>query len=101
MARIVATTPGGISENRIRTKRVTTGSIAGNGEATVTVIWDLAFADSNYTAVVSVLEDSTIGLQVRRIMTQTAGAITVRVANVMDITNPHTGTLHAVAIHDV
>lgn len=99
MAGIIPPSTPGLDAGKIRTKRVTTGSVAGAGEATVAVTWDSPFADTDYTATVSVVDSSTIGVQVERILTQTASALTVRVHN-EDAIGAHTGTLHAVAIHD-
>lgn len=88
--------PGALDTRRAR---VTTGSVAGLTLATVTVTWDTAFADANYTPVVSMLEDNaTTGLIVRRIRTVTASAITVLVENTS--ATAKTGTLQAFAVHD-
>lgn len=100
MAGIAVSSPGGLAESRVRTKRgVSTGSIAGGAEATVTITWDTAFADTNYTAVVSASANLNAAPQVERILTKTASAITVRVKN-EDAVNAQTGTLEAIAIHD-
>jgi hypothetical protein len=80
--------------------RVTTGSIGAGASSLVTVTWGTAFADTNYSAVVSV-QDSTAAvasLAVVHIESKTASAITVRVENTS--AGSLTGTLHAIAVHD-
>lgn len=93
----------GFSANRIRTKRVTTGSVAaGGGAVVVTVTWDTPFADANYTATPSVLQadfPASNTLKIGRITAQVAGSINVRVIN-DDALNAFTGTIHAIAISD-
>lgn len=90
---------GGLG-NSVRTKRTTTGSVAGGGSVDVTVTWAPAFADANYTATVSVLEGAAGStLRIRKVLSQTAAAIVVRVFN-EDTLNTFTGTVHALAIHD-
>lgn len=84
-----------------QTKRVTTGSIAGASSASVTITWDTAFADANYTVTVGVLEAdaTTTTLRVHHIVSQSPTAVVVLVANDNAVT-AKTGTLHAIAIHD-
>lgn len=81
-------------------KRVSTGSIAGTSNGTVTVTWGTAFVDAVYTAVCTVSEGSGAAqtLSVSRIVSQTASAITVPVFN--SDGSAHTGTLHCIAVHD-
>lgn len=100
MAGIIPPSVPGFSANRIRTKRVSTGSIAASGEVVVTVTWPTAFADTNYTATVSVLETQDFQT-VRYLKTQGVGlaSIDVRVRN-DDALNARTGTIHAIAISD-
>lgn len=99
MPRIIhATNASGPTQRR---KRVTTGSIAGNASAAVTVTWDTPFADTNYTVVCAVQEAvaGTSTLRVHHIESITAAAIVVRIVN-DDTLNAKTGTVHAIAIHD-
>ena len=99
MAGITPPSPPSVNPDRIRTLRVTTGALLALATATVTVTWAPAFADANYTVTVGVLEgqaDDTI--QVKKIVSRTAGAITVLVMN--NGAQTRTGTVHAIAIHD-
>jgi hypothetical protein len=86
-----------------QTKRVGTGSIAGGGTVTVTVTWDTAFADTNYTvALATESTDSNAtspAIRPDHIRSKTASAITVACTNA-DAVTARTGTVHAVAIHD-
>lgn len=89
----------GGADELVKAARVTTGSVAGLSLATVTVTWGSAFADANYTPVVSMLEDAAgTGLIIRRIRTVTDAAITVLVENTNAMAR--TGTLQALAVHD-
>lgn len=94
---ISASSPAG---PRTETKRVSTGSVAGaGGTASVTVTWDVPFADANYTVAASVERDI-VGddLRIQRIRSQTATACVVAVVN--NSLTAQTGTLHAIAIAD-
>lgn len=100
MAGIIPPSTPGFDAARIRTKRVTTGSIAANATAMVVVTWGTPFADTAYTAVVVVLEGQLAAtLKVEKIVAQTASSVTARVVN-SDALTARTGTLHAIAIHD-
>lgn len=83
----------------LESQRVTTGSVAATSAADVTVTWDTAFADTNYTVTASVVE-TTAGttLRVLKVLAQAAGSVTVRVYN--DSAGAVTGTVHAIAIAD-
>lgn len=86
--------------SRIQAFRVTTGTIAANSSADVTVTWPTPFADTNYTMQAQLQEDTTtMGLIFLRIESRTATQAVLRVQN-NDITNPHTGTLHLLGIAD-
>lgn len=89
----------GSSGRAVITKRVTTGEVLANTTVTVTVTWDSAFSNANYTAVCTVEEDSAPSLRVFRIRTKTAAAITVDVNN-ESLALAKTGTLHAIAFAD-
>lgn len=89
----------GLDLSRLRAQRVSTGSVGASGMAVVTVTWDTPFADANYSVAVSVLDTpANESLQIAKIESQTAAAITVRVKNVS--LGARTGTLHAIGIHD-
>lgn len=79
--------------------RVATGTVGGASTATVTVTWSTAFANTNYTPSVCVLQDTAgLGLIVRRIRTKTASAITVVVENTA--ATDASGTLQACGLAD-
>ena len=81
--------------------RVSTGSIGGAFRADVTLTFaGTAFADTNYTVVVSITDTSGagLGMRVERVRTKNTGSIVVQVVN--DAAGALTGTLEAVAIHD-
>lgn len=84
----------------LKSKRVSTGSIATAATALITITWDTAFADTNYTATVDVIDATTTSLSLStvHIETQTASAITVRIIN--NALGSLTGTIHAIGIHD-
>lgn len=84
----------------IKSKRVTTGSIATATTALVTVTWDTAFADASYTVTVDVIDATTTSLSLTtvHIESQTASAVTARILN--NSLGSLTGTLHAIGIHD-
>ncbi len=81
-------------------ERITTGSIGAGSTALVTITWDVAFADTNYTAFADV-EDATtssLALSVVHIESKSTTNMTVRVIN--NAAGSLTGTLNAMAIHD-
>lgn len=88
------------SSTIIKSKRVTTGSIATAATALVTITWDVAFADASYTTTINVIDSTTssLSLSVVHIESQTASAVTARVLN--NALGSLTGTLHAIGIHD-
>lgn len=90
---------GGLG-NAVRTGRASTGSLAGGASASIAVPFPVAFADTNYTASATVAE-GTAGdsLRVLKILSQTAGSVTVLVIN-QDTLNARTGAVHVLAIHD-
>lgn len=85
---------------RFKTQRVTTGSIAGTSSAEVTVTWTQAFADTNYTVAVDVVEGTatTDTIRILKIVSFSASQVVIRVHN--DNGTARTGTLHLTAIHD-
>lgn len=92
-----------LEASKVRTARVSTGSIIGAGQANVTVTWPSAFADANYT-VVAVVEHgtdptSTSELLLKRVISKAAASCVVQVQN-QDAVTANTGTIHAIAIHD-
>jgi hypothetical protein len=93
---------GGIpsTSTGVQMKRLTTGSIGGASRTDVVVTWPTAFADTNYTFQVFIIDTSAagIGMRVERVRAQTASTITVQVVN--DAAGALTGTLHCIAIHD-
>jgi hypothetical protein len=80
-------------------KRVSAGSIAAATAVDVTVTWDSAFADTNYTISVNAHLGAAQAWLIRtQIRTINAGSVVVRVYN--EDTSARTPTLHAIAIHD-
>lgn len=81
-------------------QRVSTGSLGPGVGTVVTLTWPTAFADANYTVVVSVLDTTAAdaSLSIIHIESQSAAAITVRVLN--SSAGNITGTLQAIAMHD-
>jgi len=85
----------------VRHKRVSTGSITLGVNVPITLTWDAAFADTNYTVGCSI-EDGATGLaslEVHHLESKTASGVVVRVNN-LDLTTARTGTLHCWAFHD-
>lgn len=85
----------------IQTKRQAVTSLAGGSMTEITCVWDEAFPDTNYTAVVNVFHSGTVtllGLGVIRITERTASQIKVLVAN--NAAGALSGTLFAIAIAD-
>lgn len=77
--------------------RAATGSIAGTGQADITVTWPSPFPDTNYTVVVAVeIDEAGDSLWVRRIRSKTTAGCVVNVANAALMTK--TGTLHVMAM---
>ena len=95
-SRILASTPTYSCQH----ERVATGSIATLVRADVSITWDTAFADTNYTVILAVEDTSALGLGLtpERIRSKTTSGITVQVFNAS--LGSLSGTLHAVAIHD-
>lgn len=82
----------------MQTSRTTTGSIANGVTSTITITWATAFADTNYTVVVVSQGTATTDIVVQSLLTKTASSVQVVVKNTGTVS--HTGTLHAIAIHD-
>jgi hypothetical protein len=84
----------------LKHKRVSTGAIGGGANALVTVTWDNAFADANYTVAASVVDATTgtASLSVVHVESVTASTVSVRVYNAGGVAI--TGALHVIAIHD-
>lgn len=83
--------------SEVRGATATTGSVAGTSEADVTVTWDTAFLDTNYTVVaVVVLDEGGESLRVRRIRTLSTTGCVVNVIN--NAITSKTGTVHAIAV---
>jgi len=77
--------------------RQATGSIAGTGQADVTVTWPTAFPDTSYTVVALVeVDDAGDSLTVRRIRSRTAAGCVVNVVN--SALTAKTGVLHVMAM---
>jgi hypothetical protein len=85
---------------RTETVRVTTGSVAGASQAEVSVTFDKAFSDTNYTLMCQVEESTaaTDTLKVLKIVSKSTTGCVVRVQNVN--ASARTGTLHVLAIGD-
>lgn len=90
----------GSSTMNCQHKRVATGNILTVTRSDVTVTWDAAFADTNYTVALSIVDTSALGLglQPERIRSKSASAITVQVFNAS--VGTLSGTLEAIAVHD-
>lgn len=81
-----------------KAQRVTTGAIPLSSTAQVTLTWTTPFADALYTPVVSVVDSSGF-LEVVNVASFSATQVVVNVIN-NDGSNPHTGTLCVMALHD-
>lgn len=81
-----------------KAERVTTGSIPLSSTVQVTLTWSVAFADALYTPVVSIVDSSGF-LAVVNIASFDAATVVVNVQNT-DASNPHTGVLCVLALHD-
>lgn len=88
-----------ISTTGLQQQTATTGVVAGGATAVITLTWPIAFADTNYSAVASVLDTTAAvaSLSVVHIESKTAGAITVRVTNAA--VGAITGTVLGIALH--
>jgi hypothetical protein len=80
----------------LKHQRVTTGAIGATSSVDVTLTWTSAFADANYTPVVSVVEST--GILTATIKSFSASAVVVTVKNTS--AGSLTGTLLAQAMHD-
>lgn len=89
-----------VTTNTLQTARIVTGAIDGNDSAEILVIWPLGFIDTDYTATVSVIEETvdTGTLSISKIVAQTADDILVRVDN--NDSSARTGLIHAIAVAD-
>jgi hypothetical protein len=89
-----------LNSTGLQHERITTGSIGAGSTALITVTWDVAFPDTNYTVMASV-EDATtssLSLSVVHVESKSTTDATVRVIN--NAVGSITGTLHIMAIHD-
>lgn len=94
----VTAAASGAAGSITKAERVTTGSIAASTSSDVTLTWSVAFADTNYTVTVSVVE-ATASLEIVSIKTKNAGSVVVTIIN-NDAGGAHTGSLNAIAFHD-
>lgn len=95
------TLSGGIVNNPgFQHERVTTGGITQTSAAEVTVTWDVAFADTAYTPIVSLIHSGTgtTGLQPLRVTALTTTNCSVLILN--NTAGTLTGTLAIHAVHD-
>lgn len=84
----------------IKTKRASV-TVSGASTEEVTLNWDNAFKDTNYTLSVAVESDAgSLGssLTLARITSKTASSITVAIEN--SDTSQLSGTVHAIGVHD-
>ncbi|MCU1284860.1 MAG: hypothetical protein JWO13_1210 [Acidobacteriales bacterium] len=81
-------------------KRVSIGSIGPGTRASINVVWDSKFTDSNYTVTATLLDESkgSIPLSLECIRSLSPGGIIIQVVN--HSSHVKTGTLHLIAIHD-
>lgn len=86
-------------KRQVETKRVATGNIGAGVTSSITVTWDTAFPDTNYTVVAVIRELGTNNLEVENLAAHLASSVEVRVRN-RDGINGHSGTVHAIAIAD-
>jgi hypothetical protein len=93
----VSTVAGAAVVNQ-QAQRVTTGAIPLSSTVQVTLTWTVPFLDALYTPVVSVVDSSGF-LAVVDIASFSATAVIVNIIN-NDASNPHTGTLCVMALHD-
>lgn len=84
---------------QFQTKRVATGSILANLFSNITVTWDGAFPDANYTINYAIETSGTGLLGVDSIVSRTATACVIAVKN-LSLLAANSGTLHITAIHD-
>ena len=88
----------------IQVARVNCGAMSPTTTIDVAVAWPVAFADTNYTVVATLVEESggpsANADALRQIVSKTASGVTVRVAD--GTTGYSSGQLfvHAIAIHD-
>lgn len=91
------TNPSGSGSLIIKHKRASL-SVPAASSAGVTLTWDSAFADTNYT-VVAIQEDPGTTSRPIRLFSKTTTSVNFTVQNT-DAVNPATVTVHAIAIHD-
>lgn len=88
-----------LATSKVRTARSADTAVAGLAVSTITVTFATAFADTNYTPVVSVLRTSGTGTPVsRRLQNKTASSIEVVIENT-GATSANV-VVNVVAIHD-
>lgn len=84
----------------LKVRRATTGSVAGSGQAEITVAWETPFADTNYSVIATVEEGTaaTDTLKVLKVASKTPEGVVIRVQNVN--ATARTGTLHVLGLPD-
>lgn len=88
-----------VPTSKLRTRRVGI-TLNGGASSTFEIIWTSPFANTSYTAVVSVQEGAPVDtLRVDKIQGVATDRISVRVTNT-DTLQSRTGTLHAIAFAD-
>jgi hypothetical protein len=82
----------------LKHSRITTGSVGPSGFVAVDVPWTTTFLNNSYTPSCSVI-DASGNLTVAQLSALLATKVTVDIKN-GDASNPHTGTISCIAIHD-
>lgn len=78
----------------------TTGAVPANSRKDITVTWQPAFQDLNFSVSLA-MEDTSpagVGLKIERIRKRNAGNVVVQVVN--DSASALTGQIHLMAVHD-
>lgn len=94
---------GGFDGSRIQAVRVNMGAITVGATADVTVTWPVPFADANYTVTATAQDNvgtTTAGTLTRKIISQTAAAVVIRVSDTSTAILDGQAFLHVHAIHD-
>jgi hypothetical protein len=92
----------GAGPKQYQTVRTASQAFGANASTDVTITWPVAFADANYTVLVTIVaEDVSNSLLAGQnaIKSKTATSVVARVQNA-DALNPHNGHVEAIAIHD-
>ncbi len=95
---ITLPTSGSLKASQVQ--RVTTGSVGAGASALITLTWPVAFPDTNYSVVASVVDSTAaaLSLSVVHVETVSASAVAVRVVN--NSAGALTGSVNAIAVHD-